>query len=191
MEMEPGSRNCNAMKRLFRVCLYGPESTGKSTLARRLAEHYGTEFVPEVAREIITSNTFTAEDIIRIGQAQTDRVLEKSKSANRVLFCDTDVITTAVYSDTYLHHIPPQLGALEKKVHYDQYFLFDIDVPWVADGLRDMGAREQRVRMFERFKKELDRRGIPYIRLTGSYDDREKMIVRVVDEWLRNAETSA
>lgn len=189
--MEPGSRNCNAMKRLFRVCLYGPESTGKSTLARRLAEHYGTEFVPEVAREIITSNAFTAEDIIRIGQAQTDRVLEKSKSANRVLFCDTDVITTAVYSDTYLHHIPPQLDALEKKVHYDQYFLFDIDVPWVADGLRDMGAREQRVRMFERFKKELDRRGIPYIRLTGSYDDREKMIVRVVDEWLRNAETSA
>ena len=191
MEMEPGGRNRNAMKRLFRVCLYGPESTGKSTLARRLAEHYHTEFVPEVAREIIMSNTFTVEDIIRIGQAQTDRVLEKSKTANRVLFCDTDVITTAVYSDTYLHHIPPQLDALEKKVHYDQYFLFDIDVPWVADGLRDLGAREQRVRMFERFKKELDGRGIPYIRLTGSYADREKMIIRVVDEWLGNAESSA
>ncbi len=58
------------------ICLYGPESTGKSTLARHLAAHYHTDYVPEVARELVTSNSFTADDIVRIGRAQTQRVLE-------------------------------------------------------------------------------------------------------------------
>ena len=58
-----------------KVCLYGPESTGKTTMAKHLAEVYQTEYVPEVAREMITSNDFTEDDIIRIGYAQTQRVL--------------------------------------------------------------------------------------------------------------------
>lgn len=165
------------------ICFYGPESTGKSTLARRMAERYRTEFVPEVAREMISSNVFTEEDIIRIGRAQTTRVLEKQKTANRILFCDSDVITTAIYSDTYLHKIPPELEELEKQVHYDQYFLFDIDVPWIADGLRDLG--ENRQKMFARFRSELERRGIPYVLLSGSHEDRETKVIEIVDALLK------
>lgn len=164
------------------VCLYGPESTGKSTLAKRLAERYHTEFVPEVAKEIISSNQFSPEDIVRIGRAQTERVLTLSKSANRVLFCDTDVITTGIYADVYLHSIPDELGHLEREIHYDLYFLFDIDVPWVADGLRDLG--DQRHKMFDRFRHELERRNIPYILVSGSYQERERTVVNVVDRML-------
>ena len=165
------------------ICLYGPESTGKSTMARRLAARYQTTYVPEVAREMISSNDFTIADILRIGREQTSRVLKNIKLANRVLFCDTDLITTSIYSDTYLHTIPDELSALEKKIRYDQYFLFDIDVPWVADGLRDLGGKRQE--MFDRFKAELDRRQISYVLVSGSYEDREKAIVDVVDKLLR------
>lgn len=170
------------MNRPILFCFYGPESTGKSTMAKRMAERYQTECVLEVSREMITSNAFTVEDILRIGRAQTARVLEKMKTANRILFCDTDLITTAIYSDTYLRVIPPALAELEKQVRYDQYFLFDIDVPWVADGLRDLGGK--RLQMYDRFKKELERRKIPYIPVNGSFEEREVKIADVVEAWL-------
>lgn len=164
------------------VCLYGPESTGKSTMAKRMAERYHTSYVPEVAREMITSNDFTVDDIIRIGREQAARVKKMAKTANRVLFCDTDAITTAVYSDTYLHQVPAELSEMEKEIQYDLYLLFDIDVPWVADGLRDLGAK--RAEMYARFKSELDKRGIPYTVVSGSFEAREKQVVDCVDRLL-------
>lgn len=167
-----------------RICFYGPESTGKSTLAKRLAEHYKTESVPEVAKEFISSNQFSEEDIIRIGHAQTVRVLQKTAIANKVLFCDTDLITTEIYSDIYLRSIPPVLKSLELQVRYDQYFLFDIDVPWVADGLRDLGDKRQE--MFLRFKSELEQRAISYTLLSGDHARREQQVLKYVDDLLAN-----
>ena len=157
-----------------KVCFYGPESTGKTTMAKRLAEVYQTEFVPEVSREMIASNNFTEEDIIRIGHAQTQRVLEKVKTANKILFCDTDLITTQIYSQTYLHRVPGILYELERRIKYDRYFLFDIDLPWVDDGLRDLG--NQRNEMYDVFKNELVKRKIPFIDVRGNHEEREEII---------------
>jgi HTH-type transcriptional repressor of NAD biosynthesis genes len=165
-----------------RLCFYGPESTGKSTLAIRLAEKFNTEFVPEVARELITSNNFTIDDIIRIGNAQTQRVLEKTKTANKILFCDTDLITTQIYSQHYLGEVPEVLYELEKKVSYHQYFLFDIDVPWVADGLRDLGERREEI--ITVFAQRLMDSGIIPIPISGTYEVREQMLIRYVNSLL-------
>ena len=162
-----------------RICLYGPESTGKSTMAKRLAEIYDTEFVPEISREFISSNNFTLADIIRIGHAQTKRVISTAKNANKLLFCDTDLITTQIYCRHYLHTIPHVLLALEEQVKYDRYYLFDVDVPWVADGLRDLG--ERRLEMFTVFKVELKKRKIPYTVVSGSHDQREKFLCAEMD----------
>lgn len=157
-----------------KICFYGPESTGKSVMAKRFAEIYQTEFVPEVAREIVTSNEFSIDDIVRIGHAQTERVLEKTKTAQKFLFCDTDLITTQIYCRHYLKNVPPILYELEKKITYDAYFLFDIDVPWVADGLRDLGA--QRTEMFGAFKEELEKRHISYTLVKGNWVERQAIV---------------
>lgn len=163
-----------------KICFYGAESTGKSTMAKKMAERYQTEFVPEVAREIISSNEFTVDDIIKIGHAQTQRIVDKAKTANKLLFCDTDVITTQIYSQIYLKQIPDVLYELEKQVRYDQYFLFDTDVPWVEDGLRDLG--DKREVMFEKFKHELDKRKIDYLLVSGNYEQREQFIIEKIKE---------
>jgi len=162
------------------ICFYGPESTGKSSMAKRMAEIYKTEFVPEVSREIVNSNDFTLDDIIRIGEAQTERVLQKVQNANRFLFCDTDLITTQVYCRHYLKEVPAILYDLEKQVHYDVYFLFEVDVPWIADGLRDLGDR--RKEMFEVFKSELDQRKTKYHIVSGTWAEREAFIRAKLDE---------
>jgi HTH-type transcriptional repressor of NAD biosynthesis genes len=165
-----------------KVCFYGPESTGKTTMAIAMAKHYRTEFVPEVAREIITTNAFTAEDIIKIGFEQTKRIQEKTKSANRILFCDTDLITTQIYSQQYLNEIPPVLFELEKKVKFDLYFFFEIDVPWVADGLRDLGHQRQQMRQI--FEAELIKRNLSFIRVFGDWNGRFAIIQSQIDKML-------
>lgn len=165
---------------LIRICIYGPESTGKSTLAAYLAFKFNTLYVHELARDYISNNSFTVDDILRIGKAQTESVLEKSKLAKRFLFCDTDLITTQIYSDYYLGVIPDELYELEKKVAYDLYFLMDIDVPWVPDGLRDLWHNRQQ--MFDRFKDELDKRNIPYFRVSGTFRERHQFVSDKINE---------
>jgi HTH-type transcriptional regulator, transcriptional repressor of NAD biosynthesis genes len=165
-----------------KICFYGPESTGKSTMAIKMAALYETEFVPELAREILLSNDFNADDIIRIGYAQTERVLEKWRNANKLLFCDTDLITTQIYSNHYLHVVPDVLYELEKRVTYDLYFLFDVDVAWVADGLRDLGNK--RAEMYHVFKEELIKRNAPFVEVNGNYARREERVRQHIDRML-------
>jgi len=165
-----------------RICFYGPESTGKSTMAEKMALYYETTFVPEVARELIISNDITVDDIIKIGTAQTQRVKEKTKIANKILFCDTDLITTKIYSQYYLNEVPNILNDLENEIKYDLYFLLDIDVEWVADHLRNFGNR--RSEMFELFKAELEKRNISYVIINGNYREREEKIKKIIDSIL-------
>jgi HTH-type transcriptional repressor of NAD biosynthesis genes len=165
-----------------KICFYDPESTGKSTMAEKMALHYQTTFVPEVARELINSNDITIDDIIKIGTAQTERVKEKTNSANKLVFCDTDLITTKIYSQYYLNEVPQILNDLEKEICYDLYFLLDIDVEWVADHLRDFGDR--RLEIFNLFKSELEKRGIAYIQISGDYKTREEKIREIIDSIL-------
>lgn len=166
-----------------KICLYGPESTGKSIMAIQLAEHYNTTYVPEVAREMLIKNDFTIEDIIQIGHAHYNRIHEKLRTADKVLFCDTDAITTQIYSQHYLGTIPPVLYELEEKIRYDLYILFDIDVPWISDGLRDLP--HLRKEMFARFKHELERRNIAYILVSGTWRERKNMITKAIDQMLQ------
>lgn len=164
-----------------KICFYGAESTGKSVMTKTMAEKYHTSFVPEVAREMLTSNTFNREDIIAIGREQTARVFKQARIADKILFCDTDVITTQVYSRHYLKVVPPVLYEFERMVQYDLYFLFEIDTPWVSDGLRDLGADESRKQMHQIFKNELDRRGINYITVRGTWQQREAIVSKAID----------
>lgn len=167
-----------------KICFYGPESTGKSVMAKQLAAYYHTEFVPEVAREIVSSNEFTIDQIIKIGYAQTERIIDKAKTANKILFCDTDLITTQIYCRHYLGVVPDVLYELEKKITYDQYFLFDIDVPWVGDGMRDLG--DSRQVMFEIFKHELEIRNISYLLVKGDYKERERFLKSEVNKIVKD-----
>lgn len=167
-----------------KICFYGAESTGKSFMAEQMAKKFATTFVPEVAREMITSNDFTIEDIIKIGEAHFKRIVEETHKANKILLCDTDVLTTQIYSDHYLNSIPPVLYELEQEMKYDRYFLLDIDVPWIADGLRDLG--NMREEMHARFKEALDRRSIKYIMVSGSWEQRERIVTKEIEKLLRD-----
>ena len=91
----------------IKVVLYGPESTGKSTLSKALAKHYKTAYVPEFARAYLQekwdrkSEICTKEDLVPIARGQIQLENKALQRANRLLVCDTDLLQTKVYSEVY------------------------------------------------------------------------------------------
>ncbi len=172
---------------MLKICLYGPESVGKTTLAKQLADHYQTVYVPEVARDLITSNILTTDDYARIAVAQTEAMRRAEPLANRVLICDTDLLTTQLYATVYGVAHPAILDQLAAQERFDAYFLLNTDVPWVADGLRDLGQR--RVELFALFEQAIRERGVAYTLVSGAnYDARRALVIKVIDALLATAQ---
>ncbi len=177
----------------LRVVLYGPESTGKTTLSQMLAAHFDTEWVPEFSRDYLQDKwdeqkeICSLEDILPIARGQMELENQKARKANKVLFCDTNLLETAVYSGAYFDGFcEPVLLKHALKAHYDLYFLTYIDVPWVEDDLRD--RPHQRDLMFAKFKKPLDDYNKPYHILQGSLEERFATAVKMIEELLKNTE---
>jgi NadR type nicotinamide-nucleotide adenylyltransferase len=158
-----------------KICFYGPESVGKSTLAVQIAPLYNALIVPEVAREMVFDSAFGLADIEAIAKAQAMAVQKAEANAPELLLCDTDLLTTMLYSQIYLNEIPSILAHYQQVTAYDHYFLFNIDVPWVADGLRDLGHR--RVEIFNLFKQKLEEYKLPYTMVVGSYQQRKATVM--------------
>ena len=158
------------------VCVTGPESTGKTTLAGRLAELANTEWVPEASRayaerkgsELLDSDV---EPIARehIGLIDTASVRERVAGA-RLLVLDTDLLSTVIYARHYYGHVPAWIERAERARRADLYLLCDIDVPWIPDGIRDRPAKREE--MFGLFHEALLRRRTPFVRVRGSWDER-------------------
>jgi len=173
---------------MLKVAITGPESAGKTSLTKALANHYKTAYVPEFSRLYLEKHRgkYDEADLLEIAKGQYSWELAYARDAKRILFCDTDLITTQIYSREYLKVVPPVLYEFEKMVAYDLYFLFDIDVPWVSDGVRDLGSEENRKRMYAIFKDELDRRKINYITVQGNWEEREHIVSQAIDLILSN-----
>lgn len=168
-----------------RVCVFGPESTGKSTLTEALANHYGTVFVPEYARTHITANEgrVTLEDMLPIarGQLASERAL--ARRCDRVLFSDTDVLATTIWSEVLFNHIDSELASLAQSQHFDLTLLLDVDVPWVEDVVRYLP--HERASFFTRCEEALTAQGRHTVVVQGTWDERFRTATRAVDALLR------
>ncbi|WP_369998470.1 AAA family ATPase [Winogradskyella sp.] len=173
----------------IKVVLYGPESTGKTTLSRQLAEHYNTLWVPEYARGYlqkkwdIEQKICEPKDLLPIAIGQMKLENEAAKKANEILICDTDILETKVYSEVYYSGTcDPILETYALKNSYDLYFLTYIDTPWEADDLRDKPL--ERESMFKAFETALITHQKPYVVLKGNKEERFKEAVKQIDKLL-------
>jgi NadR type nicotinamide-nucleotide adenylyltransferase len=159
-----------------RICLHGPESTGKSTLGTRLAAELGCEIVPEYGRAYCEAHGTDIDMAALVHIAQTQDAMNRAAAARAaelragfVLF-DTDPLITAVWADM-------MFGAAtgyRRDAYFDTfsgfadlYLLLDIDLPFVDDGLRVYAQPAERERFFDLCLTELELRGVPYVRIHG------------------------
>lgn len=172
---------------LIRVVLFGPESTGKTTLSRQLAEYYQAPWVPEFARDFLqdkwdrTGEICSKEDLIPIAIGQVQSENEAALKAENLLFCDTDVLETLAYSYWYFGaDADPRLEAAARLGVYDLYLLTYIDTPWASDDLRDQP--DTRPEMFSHFKDCLERFGRNFVILKGNPRQRFDTAVSYINE---------
>lgn len=162
------------------ICLHGPESTGKSTLAPRLAAHFGGAVVDEYGREYAETHgiDFTMDDLVAIAVEHDCRTRALLATGADPLILDTDPLMTAVWADMLFGRRDPWFDSWTGTA--DLYLLLDIDLPWIADGTRLFGSVEARRRFFDRSRAELDRRGVRWALVSGEGEARFEAAVAAI-----------
>jgi HTH-type transcriptional repressor of NAD biosynthesis genes len=175
-----------------RVCIVGAESTGKTTLAQNVSEHYQTNWVPEYGREYcvekwkngIITEDWTSEEFVSIAAEQSHREDQLARSANKVLICDTDPFATTIWHERYLHRCSTEVEKIANSRRYDLYILTGDEVPFVQDGLRD--GEHIRHWMHNRFIDALTETKRPWILVSGSLPERIALTIKCIDALMSN-----
>ncbi len=196
-------------KQLKKIVVIGPESTGKSTLTQLLAQHYKTEWCAEYAREYLTTHgtEYTFEDLLTIAKGQVELedsyqllvVSDKKKTNNSplitnnsplttnnspLLFIDTDMYVMKVWCEYVFGKCHPYIYEQIAQRKYDLYLLCNIDLPWVRDELREYPDEGPRRELYAIYKEILQNQPVPWVDISGNYDERLEKAINAVDALL-------
>lgn len=172
------------------VCIVGGESSGKTTLVHKLANHYGATVALEMGR-LYTHSDLGGTEIglqysdyvpIAINHAQAIRHAKIHATAPIVLV-DTDFATTQAFCEEYENRTHPVVATLTDEIRMDLTIYLDNNVKWVADGMRRLGSQKQRSRFANRLLTVLDRHDIKPVMIDDAdYHQRYLQAVSLIDD---------
>lgn len=195
---------------ILKVVIIGPESTGKSTLCQMLAQHYGTTWCPEFAREyLLTHGTnYTFDDLAYIAKGQL--ALEEEYAYNLaqqwqplpdgkwinvhtntvqlhkpLLFIDTDMYVMKVWCEYVFKQCHPFILNTIAQRHYHLYLLCNIDLPWVKDELREYPNEEPRKELFHMYKDIMLNQTTPWQLISGTNEQRLAVAINAVNAFIQ------
>lgn len=169
---------------ITKVVLLGAPSTGKTTLAEKLAIHFDTQWMPEYGREYWENHQInkrlTLKDLLKIAQIHIEREDALVLQSNHFLFSDTNAITTYLFSLDYHGKALPELKSLAKlaESRHDIIFVCDTDIPY--DDTWDRSGDVKRKEFQQRIIEDLNARNLKYYMLKGSVDERIEQLSKVL-----------
>lgn len=165
-----------------RICMFGPESSGKTTLAKQLAAYYNTVYVPEYGRTYTEffGPDVNSDDLVKIVQGHMAYTQAAKCHANRLLIEDTDPVMSAVWSDMLIGKRDPWLDKFND--YADLYIVCDIDIPWVDDGTRYFPKPEDRKRFWRACVTELGKRNANFICVSGTQHQRLRQACAQIEQ---------
>ncbi len=167
-----------------RIVIIGPESTGKSTMCKQLAELYDTVWCPEFAREYLLKQgmNYTFEDltVIAKGQLELEKKIE-TEAKNNIYFIDTDMYVMKVWHEVAFGRCPSWILKTISRTQYDLYLLCNTDLPWTKDELREYPDVNVRQKLFKTYKDIMINSGIAWAEISGTNEERLKLAGKAVD----------
>lgn len=173
------------MMSVKKIVITGPESTGKSTLSQQLADHFSCEWVPEFARSYLEQldRPYCQEDLLEIARGQATMEDRKKEGASQYLFCDTGLEVIKIWSLFKYGNVDPRIDRMLANRSYDFFLLCTPDLEWTPDPLRETPKMEDRWQLFELYREEIRRLGIPWISVKGANHERLEMAVSGLEEY--------
>ena len=179
-----------------KVLVVGGESTGKSTLVQNLALAYNTNFVEEVGRETCEyaggEDLMILEDLVENFIRQKDEMRKAAKQSNRILFVDTDALTTGFYCNLLLEdeETKSKMAQLADSIHWTNdwdlvLFLEPEGVDFVQDGTRNELIKAERKKYSEMLKEWFHKNDVKYFAIDGSYLDRFDKAKKIIETELK------
>ncbi|WP_339875516.1 ATP-binding protein [uncultured Algoriphagus sp.] len=171
------------MSKPKRILILGPESTGKSTLAEDLANHFEEPWVPEYAREYLEhlGRAYVYEDLVKIGKGQVALEDKTANKAEEYLFCDTDLRVIQIWSEHRFGKTDPWVLDQIKQRKYDVILLTDTDLPWTPDPQREYPELEMRNYFLDLYKKLAEQSGFPFYLISGNKKRRKDTAIQVIN----------
>lgn len=165
-----------------RISFTGPESAGKTTLARCLARRLDTFWTPEYARYYLRhlAGPYQQKDLLPILKGQLRWEENMATHARGWLFCDTDPLVIKVWSLYGYGDCAPEIAELVKTHRYSHYFVCNIDLPWTEDTFREHPDMEDRKRLLSMYLYELEKLEAPYTLLSGSMEERVEKVMGIL-----------
>lgn len=169
-----------------KVCVLGTESSGKSTLVKRLADYFGAVYVPETGRDVVPDTVeCTPADLLRIAGEHALRIMAVAEAKEKLVFIDTDITITKSYSRFLFNEELPVDAWVEDANSCDLYLYLGNDAPYVQDGTRL--PEQERDLLDWSHKSELLRAGVEYTLISGNWDERFSQAVEHVSNMLDSA----
>ena len=174
-----------------KIVVIGPESTGKSTLCKQLAEHYQSKWVAEYAREFLLENgtDYSYEDLLTIAKGQLN--LEETHIAQMIeegntspLFIDTDMQVMKVWCEFVFGKCHPFILEQIATRKYDLYLLCNTDLPWTKDELREYPDLETREELYKIYLDSMINQHVPWVEISGNNEERTQKAIQAIDAFI-------
>jgi NadR type nicotinamide-nucleotide adenylyltransferase len=166
------------------VVFLGAPSTGKTTLATRLAQDLNTVWMPEYGREYWEKHQverrLSLQQLVEIALGHLEREDALLPQANRYLFTDTNALTTYQFSLHYHGQVAQTLAELAQQAvsRYDLVFICDTDIPyedsWDRSGVSDRAIFQKQI------LSDLILRKIPFFPLRGDLETRVQTVKHIL-----------
>ncbi len=170
-----------------KIVVIGPESTGKSTLCFQLAEHYQTLWCPEYAREYLEKHgtDYSYDDLLTIAKGQIESEKKAMSTVDcrlSTVFIDTDMYVMKVWCEFAFNKCHSWILNQIATRKYDLYLLCNVDLPWIADELREYPDMETRNKLYHFYKDIMVNQSIPWVDISGNYDERLQTAIKAVEK---------
>lgn len=184
-----------------KIVVIGPESTGKSTLCEKLAEHYHSSWCPEYAREYLLKHgtEYSYDSLLTIARGQVAleekyiKQTEETAEANAdrhqpspLLFIDTDMYVMQVWCKFVFGKVHSWILNQIAHRQYDLYLLCNVDLPWVKDELREYPDLARREKLYNIYKEIMLNQPVPWVDIHGNYEERLALAIAAVDKLQRS-----